>query len=240
MSTQLEARAGFDEEQLSGLPATLGAERLRIEGVTKRWGKRLVLDSVELSGRGGELLALIGANGVGKTTLLRIVAGLIYPERGTVRFDGLDLRSQRRAYLRKLGFVSAGQTGLYARLTVQNHLEYWARIAFISRSGRKAAIEKAVERFELGELRGQRVERLSMGQRQRVRLAMSLMHEPSLLLLDEPRTSLDDAGSELLAAALRASLAGGATVIWCAPSVDDPCLEPAGILRLQEGRVVRA
>lgn len=238
MSAQLAASVRLEEDPIPREAAGPASDPLRIEGVTKHWEKRLVLDSVDLSARAGELVALVGANGAGKTTLLRIVAGLIYPERGIVQFDGIDLRSHRRKYLRRVGFLSAGQTGLYARLTVQNHLEYWARIAFIARSARKQTIEDAVERFGLCELRGRRAERLSMGQRQRVRLAMCLMHEPSLLLLDEPRTSLDEAGTEILARALRASLDAGATVVWCAPDAHDPCVEPGSVYRLDNGRLV--
>jgi ABC-2 type transport system ATP-binding protein len=238
MSTQLAADALIAEDRLPREVVEPAGTRLCVEGVTKHWGERLVLDSVDLSTRAGELAALVGVNGAGKTTLLRIVGGLIYPEEGTVQFDSIDLRSQRRTYLRRVGFVSAGQTGLYARLTVQDHLEYWARIAFIPRRSRQQAIEKAIERFDLGELRERRSERLSMGQRQRVRLAMCLMHEPSLLLLDEPRTSLDAAGTEVLRQALTTSLAAGATVIWCAPDVDDPCVQPDTVYRLTNGRLV--
>jgi len=237
MSAQLVATVHLAEEEISG-EAGPASDRLRIEGVTKHWGNRPVLDSVGLRAGAGELVALVGANGAGKTTLLRIVAGLIYPERGTVEFDEIDLRSQRREYMRRVGFVSAGQVALYARLSVEHHLEYWSRIAFVPRSGRRDAIETAIEQFELRDLRGRRVERLSMGQRQRVRLAMCLMHKPSLLLLDEPRTSLDAAGTEVLAQALRASLAAGATVIWCAPDVQDPCVDPGSVYRLSNGRLV--
>jgi ABC-2 type transport system ATP-binding protein len=237
MSVQLAASHRVEDDAIS-VDARVAANRLRIDGVTKHWGQRTVLDSIDMCARAGEVVALVGANGVGKTTLLRIVAGLIYPGSGTVQFDGIDLRSQRRAYLRRVGFVSAGQTGLYARLTVQDHLEYWSRIAFVARPERKQTIEDAVERFGLRELRGQRVERLSMGQRQRVRLALCLMHDPSLLLLDEPRTSLDAAGTEILARALRTSLDAGATVVWCAPDAEDPCVEPESVYRLDNGRLV--
>jgi ABC-2 type transport system ATP-binding protein len=240
MSAQAEAIVELGDRQALVPRSAPGPERLLVEGVTKHWGKRLILDSVDLSLRAGEVAALVGANGVGKTTLLRIVAGLIGSERGTVRIDGIDIGSDRREYMRRLGFVSAGQSGLYARLTAQNHLEYWARIAFVPRKRRKHAIERAVERFELGDLCAQRVERLSMGQRQRVRLAMSFLHEPRLLLFDEPRTSLDAAGVKLLADALSEFLAAGGTAVWCAPGVDDVCLEPARVYTLSDARVIGA
>ena len=213
-------------------------DRLNVVGVSKSWNGRPILDSVDLALKPGAMAALVGVNGVGKTTLLRVLAGLITPDQGTVRLDGLEVGTRRQEYQRRLGFVSAGQTGLYARLTVQNQLEYWARIAFVPRSERRAAVERAIERFALAELAPQRVDRLSMGQRQRVRLAMGFLHDPQLLLLDEPKTSLDPDGIDILSKALSVFVAGGGTAIWCAPTADDAVLPATNVYTLGESRLV--
>ena len=112
-----------------------GSERLVLRDVSKSWnaGRDRILDSVDLALEPGTLASLTGVNGVGKTTLLRIIAGLIAPDRGAVTVDGLSVSSQRREYQRRIGFLAAGQTGLYARFSVRQHLEYWARIAFVPR-----------------------------------------------------------------------------------------------------------
>ena len=100
-----------------------GAARLAAVGVTKSWEQRVILDRVDLSVEPGALVGLLGANGVGKTTFLRILAGVIWAADGTVTLDGFDIQNDERAYKARLGFVSAGQTGLYARLTTQEQLD---------------------------------------------------------------------------------------------------------------------
>jgi ABC-2 type transport system ATP-binding protein len=232
----------IEEHRVSGrapAAATCGSKRLAAVGVSKRWDERVILDRVDLALEPGALVGLVGANGVGKTTLLRILAGLIYAASGTVTLDGLDVRNDERAYKARLGFVSAGQTGLYARLTVEQQLDYWARIAFVPRRSRPGAVARAIARFGLDELRRRRVDRLSMGQRQRVRLAMGFLHEPTLVLLDEPQTSLDPAGIQRLTETLTEFAAAGGTAIWCAPTDADIPLPLDRVLSLSEGRLTQ-
>jgi ABC-2 type transport system ATP-binding protein len=191
-----------------------------VEGVVKRWprSERPVLAGVDLAIEPGEVVSVVGRNGCGKTTLLRIAAGLIAPDEGSVRIGGLDPERERRACHRRLGFVSAGTSALYARLTVDHHLELWSRLALLPRAERKPAIARAVEQFELGDLRRQRTDRISMGQRQRLRLALGFMHAPQLVLLDEPANSLDDEAIGVLAAAIDDVRARGGAAVVCSPS----------------------
>jgi ABC-type multidrug transport system ATPase subunit len=198
---------------------------LRLSGITKRWPKApaAVLDALDLSVARGETIAISGRNGAGKTTLLRVAAGLIRPESGTAEVQGLDLEQHRTICQRRLGFVSAGNSGLYGRLDVEHHLQYWARMALLPAARRRAAIEATIDRFALAELCGRRVDRLSMGQRQRLRLALAFLHEPDLVLLDEPRTSLDAEGVEVLARAVREVTDAGGAAVVCLPEGDpDP------------------
>jgi ABC-2 type transport system ATP-binding protein len=219
-----------------------GTERLVVRGVCKSWnGVRFpILDSIELALEPGRLVSLVGANGAGKTTLLRIVAGLISPDTGTVVVDGLSPRSQRREYHRRIGFLTAGQSGLYARFSVQDHLEYWARIAFVPRRERRKAVDRTLRRFGLERMSTQRADRLSMGQRQRVRLAMTFLHDPSLVLLDEPHTSLDPDGLELLHEAVSTFVERGGTGIWCAPAAAEVHVSVDAALVLADGRLTQS
>jgi ABC-2 type transport system ATP-binding protein len=207
-------------------PPVLGAERppvLSLEGVEKRWrGLRApVLDGVALELGAGTLAFVGGQNGSGKTTLLRIAAGLFAPDRGRVVVCGMDPVRQRREYQARVGFVPAGTSGLYARLTVAAHLRLWARLALMDGAVAREAAGAATARFGLADLLDRRVDRLSMGQRQRLRLALAFLHDPDLVLLDEPLGSLDEPGARLLQEALDEHAARGGAVLWCAP-------EPSG------------
>jgi ABC-2 type transport system ATP-binding protein len=206
--------------QSNGKAPSVSTALLQARGLTKRWqrGRLTVLDAVDLTVERGTLLSVFGANGSGKTTFLRIVAGLIQPDAGTLRLDGRDPNKHRAEYQRRIGFLSAGYGGMYARLTVAAQLDLWARLAFVPANRRTHACDEAMARFGLFELARRRLDRLSMGQRQRVRLAMAFLHEPQLLLLDEPWNSLDEEGERLLAASLIELRNRGGTAVCCTPT----------------------
>lgn len=117
-----------------------------------------------------------------------------------------------------MSLVGAGDRGLYARLDVRANVELTVALALTTRKGRRALVRAALERFDLQQLAGQRVDRLSTGQRQRVRLALGFAADPQILLLDEPSVSLDAAGGALLDAALRELADRGAAALWTTPS----------------------
>jgi ABC-2 type transport system ATP-binding protein len=177
-----------------------------------------VLDALDLDVHPGELSWVSGRNGTGKTTLLRVIAGLIEPQTGSVAINGRERAHDTVAYQRQVGLLAAGDSGLYARLSVRQQLQFWAQIALVPRRAVAASVDRGLAAFGLQPLGGQRVDHLSLGQRQRVRLAMAFLHEPALVLLDEPATSLDDEGLGQLSQAIAAATAGGAAVIWCAPA----------------------
>jgi ABC-2 type transport system ATP-binding protein len=158
-----------------------------------------------------------GRNGAGKTTMLRIAAGLIAPDAGAVRAFGLDPFGERARFQRLVSFLPAGDRGLYARLTTRQQLAFWGRISLLRAGSFDHALDAAVERFALHDLADRRVDRMSMGQRQRLRLAMTFLAEPKLVLLDEPLSSLDGEGGELLAGSIATTLARGGAVLWCSP-----------------------
>jgi ABC-2 type transport system ATP-binding protein len=212
---------------------------LELESLHHRWkgGKPPVLVDVSLTLRAGEVTWVGGRNGVGKTTLLRLAAGILLPQRGSVRMGQLTPSSSRRRYQRQIGFLSAGDRGLHARMRVRQQLDYWARLAYVPRERRAELVEGALQRFGLQELSAQRVDRMSMGQRQRIRLAMAFLHEPRVLLLDEPRNSLDDEGYRLLARQIEWATARGAAVLWCSPRGEDRVLACDVAFTLERGRL---
>jgi ABC-2 type transport system ATP-binding protein len=211
---------------------------LYLERVSKSFGPRSVLRGVDLTLRQGEVVAVSGRNGAGKTTLLRTAAALLIADGGTVRLAGLDPERDRRDYQRRVGLLTAGSSGLYARLPIERHLDFCAGIALIPRRLRRAAIARATAAFNLEKLGGVRVDRLSMGQRQRLRLALTFLHQPELALLDEPLTSLDAEGAELLDDQLRALRARGGAAILCAPTAEYEGVAVDRHLTMDDGKLL--
>ncbi len=211
------------------------ATALAMTGVRKRWPKVAapVLDGVDLEIAPGEMVGVAGRNGAGKTTLLRIAAGVLAADEGSVTVCGLR---DRTAAQRQVGVCAAGNGGLYGRLGVQAHLDLWARLALLGRDERRAAIARARADFALDDFGDRRVDRLSMGQRQRLRLAGAFLHDPALVLLDEPRTSLDAEAWELVAGAITAARGRGAAVLVCFPSGEG---DPVAFDRRHEVRDAR-
>jgi ABC-2 type transport system ATP-binding protein len=215
---------------------------LQITGLVKRWRKAPapVLNGVELSVGEGQRVWIGGRNGAGKTTLLRIASGLIDPDQGDVRAYGLHPVRNRREFHRRVRFLSAGNTGLYARLTVRQQIDCWARIALLPRDTRAAAVDEILDAFALRELEGHRSDRLSMGQRQRLRIALAFIGRPDVLLLDEPHTSLDGEGGAALREAIDATARRGGAVVWCSPTGEQMDFEFEGRFVLENGTLMPA
>ena len=222
--------------------ARTGRGSLCLHDVAKRWGEVSILEGLDLEVAPGTSAWVGGHNGAGKTTLLRIVAGLLQADSGTVTFDGLSPSADRRRYQSRIGFLSAGDRGIYARLSVRQNLDLWTRLSFVPRRECRSVVQRALQRFALEQLGDARADRLSLGQRQRLRLAGAFLHSPGLVLLDEPANSLDDEGLELLSAALADLNAGGGICIWCAPnrpSADEVTAGYQLVDRRLEGEPVR-
>lgn len=222
-----------------GLPAA-DAFPLSLEGVHKRWrkGQPPILDGVDLRLDLGTKTWIGGRNGAGKTTLLRIAAGLIDADQGRVHAWGFGPHDKRSRYHRLVAFLPAGDRGLYARLSVRHQLRFWAGMAMIDSAVRESRVEETIDAFDLRELADQRVDRMSMGQRQRVRIAMTFLPEPETVLLDEPLTSLDLEGAVVLERAIDGLIDRGGALLWCSPSGDHPEHEFDSDWMLEAGRLV--
>ncbi|HEY6267079.1 MAG TPA: ABC transporter ATP-binding protein [Candidatus Acidoferrum sp.] len=151
----------------------------------------VALAGVSFEIREGEALALLGANGAGKSTLLRIIATLLVPTSGHARVAGHDTVRDSRAVRRRLGYHAGTDHGFYARLTARENLLFFGRLNLLSRLAAAQRISQLAEQFHFGEALDRQVRTLSTGTVQRLSLARALLHQPSVLLLDEPTRSLD-------------------------------------------------
>ena len=217
----------------SAHPPTL----LQATGLRRSFGERVVLDGVDLSLAEGETVAVIGPNGVGKTTLLRILAGLLRPSAGSVLLDGRPVRTADPQSRAAIGLLSH-RAMLYDDLTLQENLEFVARLHGL-RDPRKVARE-ALEQVELQSRAGDSPRTLSRGLIQRAALARALLHAPRLLLLDEPFTGLDSAAAGRLTSLLAARRPAGLGTIIVTHQEHEAREIASRVLALRAGSIGRA
>ncbi len=164
---------------------------VEIEQLTKVYdGKVKALDGVQMTAESG-VLGLLGPNGSGKTTLMSIMATLLDPSSGTIRVDGLDVRTKKPEIRKRIGYLPQ-DVGLYPNLTVQETLDYMGLLYHLDDTrDRQDRIERALQRMNLTHLRDRQIQTLSGGMRQRVALAQAVLPQPSVLIVDEPTAGLD-------------------------------------------------
>ena len=165
--------------------------------LSKSYGELVAVDELTLEVRPGEVYALLGANGAGKTTALRCLATLLSATAGTASVAGFDVRTAPLDVRRNLGFLAASM-GLYQRLTARELLHYFAGLQGIPDAEGERRVSHAVEYFELGPFADRLCGKLSTGQRQRVSIARAVLHDPPALVLDEPTLGLDVLSGETI------------------------------------------
>jgi ABC-2 type transport system ATP-binding protein len=182
--------------------------------LARSYGDRVALDGVSFDVAPGQMFGFVGPNGAGKTTTMRIVLGVLEADRGTVEWDGapVDLAVRRR-----FGYMPE-ERGLYPKMRVRTQLEYLASLHGVADPD--AAADRWIGRLGLSERAGDRVEQLSLGNQQRVQLAAALVHEPALLVLDEPFSGLDPVGVDVLSGVLSEYAATGVPVVFSSHQLD--------------------
>jgi ABC-2 type transport system ATP-binding protein len=212
------------ETQSVGARAPADTLLLRVESLSKRYGKREALHEVSFSARAGELIAVIGPNGAGKTTLLSILAGVQRPTAGHVSRP-----------VQELGWVPQ-QPALYSKLSVAENLRLFARLERVGDP--EAAVKRMLEQTGLEERASDRVERLSGGNRQRVNVALGLLADPPVVLLDEPSSALDPAQRQRLWTFIGGLAERGTCVLFSTHIVSEAARYAARVIVLDEGRLL--
>ena len=185
----------------------LPADAIRLDAISKRYGRTLALDAVSFAVREQELFALLGPNGAGKTTLLHILSTILRPDSGTALIDGIDVVKDPQAARQRLGIVFQ-EPSLDDRLTVRENLELHGLVFGVPRQLRRQRIEEMLALVELSEWAAKPVRALSSGMKRRLEIARALIHDSRILLLDEPTVGLDAQTRERIWAYLRRLRAG--------------------------------
>jgi ABC-2 type transport system ATP-binding protein len=187
--------------------------------LTRRFGSRTVVNDITFAVSRAEIVALLGPNGAGKTTTLRMLAGLIAPTSGSVTIDGVPLTKATGTSLRsRIGFLTEAP-GLWDRLTVRENLRIYAGLYRLAHAER--AIDRALEMFELIECASARTAELSKGMRQKVALARALLHDPVIMLLDEPSSGLDPEVMRMVRRLLEERRAAGCSILVSTHNLDE-------------------
>lgn len=189
---------------------------VELADVSRHFGRRRALSHVSFSASGGDIVGLLGPNGAGKSTLLGVLATLVTPSAGTVRFGGEPLQGDDRTVRARIGML-AHELHLYPELTARQNLEFFARLYGLET---REIVPRALESAGLTDRSDDPVGAFSRGMRQRLALERSLLHGPRLLLLDEPFTGLDDSAVTLVTDRLKRVASAGAIVIVATHDLD--------------------
>ncbi|MEH1169752.1 ATP-binding cassette domain-containing protein [Micromonospora sp. CPCC 205539] len=189
---------------------------LRLEGVDRSFGDRQVLNNVSFEVAAGRMTGFVGANGAGKTTTMRIILGVLAPDAGEVNWGGAPLTRQDR---RRFGYMPE-ERGLYPKMSVREQVTYLGRLHGLDVSAARRATDTLLERVGLAERGNDLLETLSLGNQQRAQIAAALVHDPEVLVLDEPFSGLDPLAVDTVVAVLRERAAAGVPVLFSSHQLD--------------------
>jgi sodium transport system ATP-binding protein len=179
----------------------------------KKRGAVCAVNDVSFSCRPGEIYGLLGANGAGKTTMLRMLATILAPSEGTAIVAGFDVAKEPQKVRSSVGFLSTA-TALYGRLSAQEMVEYFGRLQGLDEATLRLRIDQIFARLEMDDFRDRRCDMLSTGMKQKVSIARTLVHDPTVMIFDEPTVGLDVMAARTIAAFIRECRDAGKTVVF--------------------------
>ena len=204
----------------------------------ERGGETIALKDISFSAGGGEVLALLGPNGSGKTTALKLISTMLLPDAGSVRVSGCDARRDAGAVRRQVGIAVATERSFFPRLSARENLEFFASLDEVSRKERAQRIKEVLRDTGLEEQADTLVMKFSSGMYQRLGLARALLKKPSVLLLDEPTRSVDPASAAKFWKLVRELPARGTTVILATHNFQEAAAVADRVVVLHAGEVV--
>lgn len=196
------------------------------------------VDYVSLQIRKGHVTGLIGENGAGKTTLLRMLCTLIEPDEGTISIDGENIFHHKEKVRRRLGVLFGSETGLYNRLTAKENLEYFGNLYGMTQHDIKNRIETLSKRFGMRKYMDRKVEGFSKGMKQKVAIARTLIHDPDIILFDEPTTGLDITSSNIFREFIYQFKSAGKTIVFSTHIMDEIAHLCEDVIMMHKGQIV--
>ncbi len=210
---------------------------LEIKNLTKSFGSFLAVDNISLSINSGDLYGFLGPNGAGKTTTIKIITGLYSPTSGSVEVDGIDITKNHIEVKKRIGYIP-DQPFLYERLTGKEFLYFSGGLYKIPKNTLKNKIEELIDRLNIEEWINKRTEEYSQGMRQRITIASALLHEPKLLIVDEPMVGLDPQSAHIIKQLFKELTSNGTVIFMSTHSlnvVEEICSKVAII---HKGRII--
>jgi len=202
----------------------------------KKRGLVKAVDDLSFQCQAGKVFGLLGLNGAGKTTTLRLLATMLKPTSGTAKVAGFDIQADPDKVKSKIGFLT-GSTGLYLRLTPREILSYFGRLAGMDTTSVKARAEHLIEVLGMGEFADRRIDKLSSGQKQKTSIARTLIHDPPVLILDEPTVGLDVLTARAIIQLVRNAKDEGKSVIFSTHIMHEAASICDEIAVIHEGRL---
>ncbi|MBB6631732.1 ABC transporter ATP-binding protein [Clostridium algidicarnis] len=171
---------------------------VEVIGLSKQFKSVKAVDDISFKVSQGEIVGLLGENGAGKTTTLRMLATMLKPTSGTVRINNYDVVNDAHMVRGEIGILFGGEVGLYDRLTARENIKYFAQLNGVSNQKAEEQINKLVKAFNMQEYIDRRVGKFSRGMKQKVAIARSIVHDPKIMLFDEPTAGLDISASKII------------------------------------------
>lgn len=184
---------------------------IEVENISKRFGTQIAVDDVTFSVEPGEIFGLLGPNGAGKTTSLRIILDIFKPDSGTVAILGGTMSEDKKD---RIGYLPE-ERGLYQDIQLESGLTYMATLKGLSKPEASRRVSAYLERFDLGEARKKKIKELSKGMQQKAQLIVTLVHQPELIIIDEPFSALDPVNTQMVKDLLREERNNGKAIIMC-------------------------
>ncbi len=213
---------------------------INIIDISKKFNTTDALSGVSFDVHEGEILGLLGENGAGKSTLLRIISTMLRPTSGTAVVNGYDIIKNPKEVRKTVGILFGSEVGLYERLTARENIEYFAQLNGMNKNDSDKRINYLIERFSFADYADKQVGTFSKGMKQKVSIARSIVHDPSVMLFDEPESGLDFKAAKIVFDFMETCKSEGKSIIFSSHSMESIKNYSDNMVVLHKGKVVKS